>query len=658
MRPPELYSRSMDAAWRGLELSAPSLFELSARRAASRDHTAPMLAGILARRFYCFDPARSASGLARDYQSFFFSRSGELCRSADTICAGAVRLFGQAASLLRDDVNWHSDWGMIEVPAAGRIELPQAGGPDAKRVWEINRHQFLVTLGQAYLLTGREVYAEHAVQLIESWISRNPPFRGLNWTESLEPAMRLLSWLWTLRLIETSAALDTETARRIVTCIVLQRDYIRRHLSIHSSPNTHLLAESLALFVVGLALPSLRGARSCVRLGQRLLEKELMHQVSDDGSHGEKSAYYHCYALEMYLLATILGQQHAMAFSPLWLRRVERMAEFLMHIMRPDGSLARFGDDDGGKTLRLCDEDYHHPRSLLAVAALVFARGDFKFVAGDLPEEIFWLFGAEGASKYESLSDREPLTKQGVRWFSDAQIAVTRTGWHESDSWLLGQGQPMGMLTAGHSHASPLSFELFMKGQPVVVDPGTYSYADEAWRNYFRSEQAHNAVIADHAPWLSPAGPFRWNDPRSLSPARVQETSSAFALTLVHPNGSYQHQRRFELSGPDEALIDDEILGTGRRRFAFWLHFPSNAQVRVLAAEQLEIVSGPVTVRLDLQGFEKPVCAIHHSETNPIQGWFSPGFDRKAPAPALLIEDEGNLPARRCLRFSATLPLT
>ncbi|MGH7462558.1 MAG: heparinase II/III family protein, partial [Longimicrobiales bacterium] len=367
-------------------------------------------------------------------------------------------------------MNWHSDWKSPEpFVDAGRTALPPAGRPDAKRVWEINRHQFLVTLGQAYLLTGRDVYAEHAVQLIESWISRNPPFRGANWTESLEPAMRLLAWLWTLRLIENSAALDTETARRIVTCIVLQRDYIRRHLSIHSSPNTHLLAESLALFVVGLALPSLRGARSCVRLGQRLLEKELMHQVSDDGSHGEKSAYYHCYALEMYLLATILGQQHGMAFSSLWLRRAERMAEFLMHIMRPDGSLARFGDDDGGKTLRLCDEDYHHPRSLLAVAALVFARGDFKFVAGKLPEEIFWLFGAEGSTRYESLPPTQPLTK-AVRWFPHAQIAVTRTGWHESDSWLLGQGQPMGMLTAGHSHASPLSFELFVKGQPIVVD--------------------------------------------------------------------------------------------------------------------------------------------------------------------------------------------
>ncbi|MGH9794542.1 MAG: heparinase II/III family protein, partial [Candidatus Acidiferrales bacterium] len=513
------------------------------------------------------------------------------------------------------------------------MALPQAGGFDAKRVWEINRHQFLVTLGQAYLLTRGEKYAERAVQLMQSWISSNRPFRGVNWGDALEVGIRLLSWLWTLRLIEESKALDAESARHILTSAVLQRDYVRRHLSTYSSPNTHLLGEALALFAAGLALPDLPGSRSCVRLGQRILEQELTQQVGDDGSHSEKSAYYHCYALEMYLLATILGQEHGIALSPLWMRRVERMAEFLMHILRPDGSLARFGDDDGGKTLRLCDEDYYHARSLLAVAALVFSRGDFKFVAGTLPQEIFWLFGAEGVSKYEGLHATEPHTK-GARWFPDAQIAVARTGWHENDSWLLAHGQPMGMLTAGHSHASPLSFELFMKGQPIVVDPGTFSYADESWRNYFRSEQAHNTVIVDGAPWLSPAGPFRWHDPQSLSPARMQETSPAFTLTLVHPNGSYQHQRRFEWSGPCDALIEYEIIGTGRRRFSFWLHFPPNTQVRILASDQLEVVSGPATVRLNLQGFAKPVCTIYEGETNPMHGWFSPGFDRKAPAPA------------------------
>lgn len=659
MRPRELYSRSVDAAWRGLEQSTPGLFELSARRhVAIPDHAAPPLAGVFTRQFFGFEPSRSASELAGDCHAVLPGHRDELCRIADEVCAGKVRLFGQPAPLSHDGVNWHSDWkGAASLADAARMALPQAGGSDAKRVWEINRHQFLVTLGQAYLLTRREAYAERAVQLMQSWISSNRPFRGVNWGDALEVGIRLLSWLWTLRLIESSPAFDAEAVRRIVTSVVIQRDYIRRHLSIYSSPNTHLLGEALALFVAGLALPGLPGSRACVRLGQRILEQELTQQVSDDGSHSEKSVYYHCYALEMYLLATILGQQHGIVFSSLWMRRVERMAEFLMHILRPDGSLARFGDDDGGKTLRLRDEDYHDPRSLLTIAALVFSRGDFKFVAGTLPEEIFWLFGGEGVRKYEGVAATEPPSK-AVRWFPDAQVAVARTGWHEGDSWLLAHGQPMGMLTAGHSHASPLSFELFMKGQPIVVDPGTFSYADETWRNYFRSEQAHNTVLVDGAPWHSPAGPFRWHDPRSLSPARMQETCPAFTLTLVHPNGSYQHQRRVELSDRSEALIEDEIIGTGRRRFAFWLHFPPNAQIRRLGAEQLEIVSGAQTVRLDLQGFVKPVCTIHEGESNPIQGWFSPGFARKAPAPALCIEDEGDLPARRGLRFSAALPLT
>ena len=40
-----------------------------------------------------------------------------------------------------------------------------------KRVWEMNRHQFLVTLGKAYWLTSDEQYAERMISILRSWIA-------------------------------------------------------------------------------------------------------------------------------------------------------------------------------------------------------------------------------------------------------------------------------------------------------------------------------------------------------------------------------------------------------------------------------------------------------------------------------------------------------
>ena len=382
-------------------------------------------------------------------------------------------------------------------------------GADFKRVWETNRQQFLVTLGQAFLLTRQQKYAECAVDLISSWIEANPPYLGVNWKEGLEEGLRLLSWLWTLRMVADAPVWTEENQYRILASLESQRDHIERHLSLYSSPNTHLLGEALALFVLGLVFPEQERAKRGASRALGILEEQLDRQVYEDGSHREKSAYYHCYALDMYLLATILGMQNGVAFSAHWMSRLEKMAEFLLSILRPDGSLARFGDDDGGRAIRLGAEDYYYPAAVLAVAAVLFERGDFKHVLGKLPEEVFWLFGRDGVRRYEQLVAKEP--SKAEMWFTDAQLAVLRTGWGSNELWLAIQQQPMGMSTAGHSHAGLLSFELFMDGKPIVVDPGTYTYgASTAWRDHFRRIEAHNGVQIDREPYYLPAGPFNW----------------------------------------------------------------------------------------------------------------------------------------------------
>ena len=48
----------------------------------------------------------------------------------------------------------------------------------------------------------------------------------------------------------------------------------------------------------------------------------------------------------------------------------------------------------------------------------------------------------------------------------------------------------------GHGHCDCLSFELFIGGEPVIVNSGTYQYQGEK-RKYFRSTKAHNTVVTD-----------------------------------------------------------------------------------------------------------------------------------------------------------------
>jgi len=580
-----------------------------------------------------------------------FADETERClREADAILAGTVRLFGRDVALGPDGPRWHHDWSTGDAfPLVFyRDVATDASNASAKRVWELNRQQFLTVLGRAYWLTSEERYAARAVGLMGSWIDENPPYVGINWKEALESAIRLVSWIWTLRLISPSDALTESNAPQIVAAIVAQRDHVARHLSTYSSPNTHLLGEALGLLVVGLALPDLPGAEAGVRVALDVLTGELDRQIADDGSHREKSIYYHCYALEMYLLASALASQHGLDASG-WRRRVEPMAEFLLWTTRPDGSIARFGDDDGGRVLWLGSHDHYRSTDLLGVSAVMFDRGDFKHVAAATPEQIFWLFGWDGVQTYRQMTATAP--PQSSRHFERAGIGIARTGWSSEALWLAFQSDPVGFSTAGHSHEGFNSFELVMDGCLTVIDPGTYTYSGrEEWRDHFRTARAHNGVEIDDDRYLLPDGPFGWRNVAALRRLDVPNTSGSplrAGFERRAPSGvSVAHRRSWHVESSRALRITDEFDGGGRHRLQFWFHFPPEARISVLADDRVGVaLPSGAAIELVLEGFADPHPVVH-------EGWASPGFDRKVPAPTLSIADDATFPARRNVRLT------
>ena len=66
---------------------------------------------------------------------------------------------------------------------------------DHKLVWELNRHQHMVLLAQAFLFTGNRKFLSETFKHLETWFEQNPFQRGINWASALEVAFRTLSWI-------------------------------------------------------------------------------------------------------------------------------------------------------------------------------------------------------------------------------------------------------------------------------------------------------------------------------------------------------------------------------------------------------------------------------------------------------------------------------
>ena len=125
--------------------------------------------------------------------------------AADRLLAGYYDIFALHNAQLGFPPQWNRD------PKTG-AEAPLVFGKtldyrderlvgDIKYLWEPNRHLHLTTLAQAYHLSGDMRYAHGVHLLLESWFDQCPYPFGVNWTSSLELAIRLVNWSFTWHLL-------------------------------------------------------------------------------------------------------------------------------------------------------------------------------------------------------------------------------------------------------------------------------------------------------------------------------------------------------------------------------------------------------------------------------------------------------------------------
>jgi hypothetical protein len=215
------------------------------------------------------------------------------------------------------------------------LDFDQAG--DHKIIWELNRHQHLVTLAQAG-------YRDEIVAQWTHWQSENLYPIGINWASTLEVAFRALSWLSVRHFIG-------DFHPDLLPALHLHGWHIERYLSTYYSPNTHLLGEGVALFALGVVCPQIADAPRWQKRGWEIVLQQAEAQVRPDGFHFEQSTYYHIYALDFFQFARDLAARNGVPVPPAFDRTIVKMEEALA-ILSQSGPPPNFGDDDGGRLIR------------------------------------------------------------------------------------------------------------------------------------------------------------------------------------------------------------------------------------------------------------------------------------------------------------------
>jgi hypothetical protein len=530
--------------------------------------------------FFCADDLPILANLIRTHLN---DKDVEIVREADEICNHRFRLLGYEKIDYGPKIDWHRDavHGK-KAPLAAWYKIPFLDFSvvgDHKVTWELNRHQHLVILAKAWVLSRAEKYIAELLHQWYDWQLANPFLVGINWASSLEVSFRSISWLWVRSLLAGCPSVPSSFEQDLLKALALHARYIERYLSTYFSPNTHLLGEAAALFFIGTMCPQLPAAKRWQSLGWNVILHEAKRQVREDGVYFEQSLYYHVYALDFLLHTRTLAARNGINIPAALDNTLRSLLEVVQAISQsnpPQG----FGDDDGGRVFDPRRNRSQHLIDPLAVGAVLFESSELRSVAS-LTEEAIWLFGRQAVTAFAG--PFVPPTRRSA-CFEAAGVYVM-AGPAENEQLVIERG-PRNSGRGGHAHADSLSVTVSWRGRPWLIDPGTYCYVCAGKdREQFRGTAAHNTLMVDGSNQAAADGHFAW---AAMPAVRTDKwiAGETFSLFLGNHTG-YEHLRDpvlhrrlvFHLHGRFW-LVQDQILGKEDHRVDCSWHFAPDLVVQ------------------------------------------------------------------------------
>ncbi len=580
-----------------------------------------------------------------------------LIREADEICRHRFRLLGYDELDYGKQIDWHLDavhdkhtplipWYKIDF-----LDFDVAG--DHKVTWELNRHQHLVTLAKAWLLTQEERYAQEAITQWYAWQDANPYPLGVNWASSLEVAFRSLSWLWLQHLLAGWAGRPVSFTTDLHRALALNGRHIERYLSTYFSPNTHLLGEAVALFFLGTLCPQISSAEKWKQRGWRIVQQEAQRQVLPDGVYFEQSLYYHVYALDFFLHARQFASRNGVEISSHFdevIRKMLAVVQALAQAGPPDG----FGDDDGGRLFNPRRNRAEHMTDPLSLGAALF-RDDSAGPTLTLTEEAIWLFGPDALRETRDQENKNLLTSCS---FPDGGLFIARSSDPISQQMVIDAG-PQGTGRSGHGHADALSLKLAFNNRPWLVDAGTFVYISPGSspgneRQKFRGTRAHNTMSVDGLDHANPEGPFAWSE---LPNTRAENWISAATFTFFSGSHSgYERlaapvrHRRFIFHLHDSFwLVRDVAEGVGSHLLETSWHFAPD--LAVTPVEGNFVASTPVGNQPSSDGAHLTLLPSPDPrwKCDLVTEHVSPAYGARVPAPVLRCSATVSAPAEHAM---------
>lgn len=490
---------------------------------------------------------------------------------------------------------------------------------DVKYPWELARSQHFATLAEAWRMSKDARYARELFDQIADFMEANPVGFGINWTCTMDVAIRAGNWALALALTLDCAEVPEEERAEAYAALFDHGKFIFENLeNTYEVTSNHFLSNVIGLHFLAAEFADLPQGRLWDEFCRTALEREMTVQIHPEGADFESAVPYHRLVTELFLASCRLAQMQQRPLSDAFQARLAKMVEFLLGVQRPDGLMPVIGDADDGRFhifTRQGSWVRQDARHIYAPASMTLGREDFLAAA---PPDGVWEAAWWGFEPQSVQAGARPAPDACVL-YPDVGIAVARRGGH----YLAVTNGAVGTKGFGnHKHNELLGFEYHAFGDALLVDAGSHVYtSDFASRNVFRSTAIHNTVMIEGVEQneTNPEWIFRLFE--SANPEHVLFEEQGDVVRYVGRHTGYQripakamHERRFDFDRNSGRLVIEDVITAGAECELRW-HLHAAPGVRLeTGGGRITAVSERVSLVIDLpEGFEATVTDTAYS---------------------------------------------
>lgn len=315
------------------------------------------------------------------------------------------------------------------------------------------------------------------------------------WFKTAPNEYRLHSYTVSERIINLSEfigveeKIDDDLFNKIILQIFNDAEWLNTHIEFHLNVHNHILNNARALFTSSQIYKGHNKSRIWLKKARAIWEEYLPKLINDEGFFLEDSSFYH-----IMLTRTALDYYADIKNSNLHIsedlkEKIKKMCTITNLLFRADGSFPIFGDASP-------DMPSHWLRGIPVISYKMNLLKEY-------PRDVFsgYAGGANKIVESKIIKKRDDISREqwSMKLFKNSGLLFCRN--NQLDLELTAMGNPK-VESFGHSDSGKGSFEIWYRGNKIVIDGGIPEYGLSKRAKYFKSHKGQNSIALNN---LSPS---------------------------------------------------------------------------------------------------------------------------------------------------------